>query len=193
MQYGATYPTVAEQQDRGAGYAVWINANNVLLSDNTKTASAVYVIEKTDYLIVRNFGFAIPEGEQVSHVVIDVECSGVKVLIGEELQLQEVADETVSLLIDGSISAVNLARPAEVWQDTDTNRLFVTAEPLTREQVNSENFGVVIAGQALSPIDPGATCNIDSITLTVYTRSGGIWRNSPMGNYSAINGMMGVK
>jgi hypothetical protein len=194
--YGAEYPTIAEQQERGEGYSPWSDLNNVLTSDNTRTASAVNVLFTTDYLIVRGFGFTIPDTETIAQVRIDVKCSGIQLLVGDNLLDQEVCDETVSLLIDGSISAVNLARPAEVWAvnaSSETTRTFYTSEPLTYAQANSEDFGVVLAGHAVDPLDPGSTCKVDSIAVTLYTASGGIWRNSPMGSYSAINGMLGVK
>ncbi|MHB1000476.1 MAG: hypothetical protein ACYC27_14650 [Armatimonadota bacterium] len=193
---GPNLPTVAEQTDRGGAYAAWTDVLNILLDDNNRAASAANVTTGTDYLVARDFGFALTEADRIAMIQIDIACNGVEVLEGGSLEAQEVCDEVVSLLIDGVVSAVNLARPAEPWAltpGTESTRTFYTTEQLTYTQFNSAQFGVVLSGKAMEIGDPAPTCNVDSIKITLHLALENVWQPIPLGlHVHAIKGPMGM-
>ena len=171
-EYGPKLPTIAAQIDRGGDYSSWTDINNIKATDNNRASSLVSVHRTSDYLVAKGFAFDIPEDHSVLSISIGIKCSGVEILVGMSMIPQKVCDETVSLLIDGAISTVNLARASETWAinaSSETVRSFITTESLTPSQINSADFGVVLAGSSVSALDPGSTCKVDSITVTVET------------------------
>ncbi|MHB0998228.1 MAG: hypothetical protein ACYC27_03200 [Armatimonadota bacterium] len=189
MQYGPLYPTITEQVDRGAGFSPWtIPAGSIGSSNDVRASSTVNILFTSDYLIVRGFGFSIPEDEEISGILVEIECCGVQILVGETLYPQEAEDETIQLYSLGLIGD-NLARPGEDWPTDYTVEAFRVfggqsakwgLSPVAAD-INTDDFAVAISGHAKEPTDPGSTLLIDAVRVTVYTANKGIWQASPLG------------
>jgi len=152
----------------GGSKASWTSVGNVATSDNTYASFGNIsgaVGGFTDYLLVSNFGFAIPVGVIIDGIVVEVERSDPNA---------RTSDFHVQLIKNSLIQATDKALAA-IWPVADVNQPYGTSTDLwgntwTPADINATSFGVAIAAQRGAS---GSTTQgrIDHVSITVYYHS----------------------
>jgi hypothetical protein len=145
----------------------WKNPNNVKSSDDLRATAELIavktpvIVNLTQGLAVKKFGFALPEEENttITGVVVEVERSAE----GEG----SIRDYSVTLLNGTGIGA-SLASPV-AWPTTDAIATYGSSTNLwglglTPKAINAAAFGVEILCTGSKP----AIARIDSVRITVY-------------------------
>ncbi len=157
---GNTLPGTGEN-NAGIGLTAWVNPGNIV-SDNATDATCA-AAASSNYLVARNFGFAIPSGATIDGIFVRIEAS--EHSAGTEALLSQLQDETGTLAgsskagaIEGDLSGTTKAvytygGAADLWGAT-----------LTDSIVNDADFGVRFW------FITGHTIQVDYVTMDVtYT------------------------
>ena len=156
---GATSPgTMAN--DATVGVTAWANPDNAK-ADDAYYATVILKAQASQYLKATNFGFSIPEGDEIDGILVNVKGKGV---------YTNLVDDNIRIVKGGSISATNLS-VGTVWPTTIQTWAYGGATSLWGEtweydDINSATFGFV-----LSVNWAGGTWNwgyVDHITITIY-------------------------
>lgn len=132
----------------------WVDENNALSSDGAYAVCALPFSLKTNYLVISNFGFAIPTGSNI-----------VGVTITSELK----ASSTTDVLSSAELSNGDIASATELGVGTsDVNAVvggqFIGfGESLTVAEVNDSSFSVKVRYEATS-----SSISVDAITVVVH-------------------------
>ncbi len=149
----------------GGSSQTWANPGNVAASDNTYATfgSIATANAYTDYLVVTNFGFAIPGGATITGILVEVERSDANF---------ETIDNSVKIVkasvISGDEKAISAGYPV-----TDTYQQYGNAGDLwglswTDADINASDFGVAISAKKINNPAGTATGKIDNIRITVF-------------------------
>ncbi|MBS1921461.1 MAG: T9SS type A sorting domain-containing protein [Bacteroidetes bacterium] len=143
----------------------WVNPGNVAASDNVYASfgSITTANAYTDYLVVTNFGFAIPGGSTITGIVVEVERSDVNF---------RTIDNSVKIVKGGIIGGDEKAVSA-TYPLTDTYQQYGNAGDLwglawTDADINASNFGMAVSAKKINSPSGAATGKIDDIRITVY-------------------------
>src|SRR5574338_230 len=149
----------------GGSSQSWTNPGNVAASDNVYATfgSIATANAYTDYLVVTNFGFAIPGGSTISGIMVEVERSDANF---------ETIDNSVKIVKGGVISGDEKAISAG-YPTTDAYQQYGNAGDLwglswTDADINASNFGVAISAKKINNPVGTAAGKIDNIRITVY-------------------------
>ena len=158
--------------DASYGFGVWTNPQNAIASDNAyATRFEPPMGGFTHYLKATNFGFSIPVDVVVKGIVAEVEMRSSRNDVAGY-----IFDERVRIVKNGIVGNIDKARsPMIHWPTTDTYISYGSSTDLWGEawmpvDINSSNFGVVIAADVL-PALGDITAFVDHIRLTVYYQS----------------------
>lgn len=153
--------------DATVGTTDWTNTSNAASSNNSYATAAMPIGGTTKFLLVTNFGLAVPANAIIDGIVVGIERS---YAIGGTNQI----DSTIKLFIyngnpavPGSVVTGNNKSAGASWTTTDTYVDFganndVWGATLTSDVVNSIYFGVGISSSGV------ATAQIDHVRMTVY-------------------------
>ncbi|WP_295338586.1 T9SS type A sorting domain-containing protein [Flavobacterium sp.] len=159
---GPFYPTTGSNVT-GIGTVGWTATNNIV-SANTINATVTFTASgNSNYLMGSNYGFNIPNGVQVTGIVVEIHRRTSSVAAGRTAK-----DNVVSLVKNGTILGVNKAVPTN-YTTTLTTATYGSATDLwgttwTAADVNASNFGAVIAVTATN----NPTVHVDYIRITVH-------------------------
>lgn len=164
-------PATAESVDL-EGAISWSNPANIVSSDDSRATCTFPGLKEgrfSDYLVARNFGFALPEGALVTGVLVSIERS-----VGN---LSGGRDRFVRLMKGGAIQAPNRGWHG-IWPTTESAYYYGGSDDLwdntwTAAQINSANFGVALAIEVTSIAGESATFRVDQIKMTIYYAEAG--------------------
>src|SRR5687767_6586803 len=158
---GSVFTTVAIP----GSSSTWSNTSNSVVSDNSYSSFGDLsggAGSYTDYLVVSNFNFAIPDAAVISGIMIEVEDSDPNQLTSEY---------RVRILNGGIIGSYEKATGA-AYPATDAYRTYggngdLWNDSWTPKDINNASFGIAIAAQrnAAGGVTAG---EIDDIRITVY-------------------------
>lgn len=153
--------------DTYVGGIAWDNPNNVNNSNNTYATVDLNINNTSSQALkATNFGFDIPTFGYSS-------IGGVIATFERKTSVSDtIRDTHVYLIKNGSVVGSNKSQ-AEYWSTTEGEISFggpsdLWGATLTPSDVNSSNFGVLIACGYYNTYTAFETAYIDSITLTVY-------------------------
>lgn len=149
--------------DATVGTAAWTNPNNAQVSDNVyaTVAGTIGSNRISHYLKATNFGFSIPSDATINGVLVEVE---------RKCSFATNADNSVKLVVGGSIVGTDLANSNQ-WSTSDVYASFGSSSnlwglSLSVSDINASNFGVAFSANAPQQ----GACSIDHIRITVsYT------------------------
>ena len=177
-------PVGTGANNAGAGSVAWTSPTNITSSDDSWAYAVVGpsgspFSTTSQYLFATNFGFAIPTGATIDGIEVSIERFRFTTASGS------VTDNTVSLLIAGTVSGDNKAGDAGGWNQGsssvdsggneveavfgDSSDLWGLA--LTPADINNSSFGVALrVNLAASPASApyGAVANVDHVKIKVY-------------------------
>jgi hypothetical protein len=153
---GNIYPGTGENNAGRTGTA-WSNPENITADDGSNATCGP--TNNTQYLVARNFGFAIPAGATIDGVTVRIEAS--ESSSGTDVLAAHLQDETGALTggvkTTGNVTTLavhTLGGTADVWGAT-----------LTPAIVNDADFGVRIWGAS-----PAGDWIVDYVTIAIeYT------------------------
>lgn len=154
--------------DVSIGTIAWNNTGNITVSDGLKASSTALIIgDKTNYLVVKGFGFNITSPVSICGISVNIEKSASGLL-------QIVKDHSVRLVKGGNITGSDKAQSIS-WSGTDVISTYgsnadLWGETWTASDINSPDFGVAISAD-LTSLSALPTANLDNITITVYYMS----------------------
>ena len=146
--------------DATVGTIAWDTPSNASASDDTRASAVLLITEISKYLKATNFGFNIPAGSTIRGIVVEVEKSSATGVT--------IEDNSVKIVQDGTIGGTE-QKVAGAWPTTDAYTTYGSATDLwgltwTSSQINSVNFGVVVACDATA----AGTGRIDHIRITIH-------------------------
>jgi hypothetical protein len=149
----------------GVGSVAWSNPSRAASSNNEWATAALGLGATTNYLLAKNFGFAIPESATITGVVVEIEKK-----VSPELF---VDDEAVYLVAVGEPGAGENRKEPGFWPESDTYSTYGSSsddwgfgEFLTPANINESGFGAAIAARNFGPST--GTASVDHIRITVY-------------------------
>lgn len=151
--------------DNSIGVAPWSNTGNIGASDNAHASVTNSPGKISQYLKQTNYPFSIPVGATITGIEFYIE--------HHATGNGRTEDYSVRLVVDGSIVGDNKAI-AGSWPGSDTGKTYGGDGDLwglteiTRAQVLSSNFGVVLATKETEDKSDSDTSYIDVATLRVY-------------------------
>jgi len=147
--------------DSSVGTVGWVDPQNAKQSDDARAYRILGNGEISYYLKATDFKFSIPPGAEIK---------GIKVEIEEQESPGIIKDYSVKLLKNGSIVGDDKAKTTQEWPLVD-NYISYGGQSDTwgvnwaPDEINDENFGVVISAKAFSD---NANARIDHIRIMVY-------------------------
>ena len=147
----------------------WTNPGNITASDSTYATASLASTATSDYLEGTNYGFTIPSTAIVNGVVVEAQ------EFATTASKNTMQDQTVSLIIGGSITGNNYAT-TNTWPTTNQYVSYGGSTDtwgtggIAAAQVNASNFGVAIAATNVhsSGASSALTASVDYIRITVY-------------------------
>ena len=142
----------------------WINITNAGASDDLYASYGSLTGSSpsyTDYLLVSDFGFAVPGGVNITGIVVEMERSDPN---------SRTADYRIRIVKSGVIGTAERASGAQ-YPSSDGTQTFgnsgdLWGETWTVADINAANFGVAVAAtRTVSGTNAGL---IDNIRITVY-------------------------
>lgn len=162
---GPNSPTSVSQVEDGET-GLWLNINNILLSDNVYT-TAEGGLGFSNALVITNFLFDIPVGATIDGVLVEVEsfaddtnCSIDSISL---YNTTYIGDFKFGSSLSAVESYVPFGGPSDKWGAT-----------LTPEIVNSSTFGIILrAGYYDFPFLETGIVSVDHVKMTItYTAAG---------------------
>ena len=147
----------------GLGTVAWNNPTSIYTSDNSISTTTLASTITSNYLRASNFGFSIPANATILGVTVNIERSADR---------SGIRDNVISLVnSSGTIVGNNKAITSINWPTTEDVATYggVTDNwnaSLTAADINSSNFGVVLAVYN-SHTSKIRTANVDHITISV--------------------------
>ena len=124
----------------------------------------------TNYLELKNFGFAIPLGQEITGVEVEV-----RRFSSDNSGTNWTRDHEIKLVKDGLVVGENRGRTTANWPIAETPSVYgsgidLWGTTLTRDEVNSSDFGVAIAIQsrAAGILLPTVISYIDQVRIRVH-------------------------
>ncbi|MBK5285602.1 MAG: hypothetical protein JJE25_09365, partial [Bacteroidia bacterium] len=159
---GNTFTTVAI----AGSSSTWLNTSNVSVADNVYSVNGSNLPATgnyTNYLVVTEFGFSIPAGNNID---------GIKVSVTRREDNSEVKDYRLRLLKSNIIGTTDRISSV-AWPTTNSTRAYGSSTDLwgdtwTLSDINSTGFGVAIAVQRVVGGAFPVAARIDNIRITVY-------------------------
>ena len=160
---GAAAPDVGEN-NASVGTTAWTNPGNVIANDGAEATCNAGA--DSQYLVVRDFDFAIPTGATIETIRVDVEASEHSTdMEALSVNLQDgsgnlIPHGAVAYSVNGTTPTVYTAvgTPADAW--------IVIDGPITPAMVNDPDFGVRLRFGTAHDV------RIDYVTMTVtYTNT----------------------
>jgi len=151
--------------DTYIGGVAWTNPGNINSSDNSyATVNLSLSNTSSQGLKATNFNFSLPSYASVDGIVATFQR---KASIADTIR-----DTHVYLIKNGSVSGNNKSQAA-YWSTVEGDVSFggpadLWGNSLTASDVNSSNFGVLIACAYYSAYAGTETAYVDSVQLTVY-------------------------
>lgn len=165
-QYTAEGGTVSTQAIAGSTGS-WNNTSNGVVDDNSRAtnSSSLSGTRYTDYLVVTNFGLAVPSTETISGVEFSINKSK------SGGSFAYLGDYSVRLLKSGSMTG-NDNGSALPWFGSDIDYSYGSSSDLwgttiTPADVNKSGFGVAIAAQRYFGFG-SPTPRVDNVTVTIH-------------------------
>lgn len=163
---GSSFTT---QSLSGSSYN-WNNSSNLASSDDNRTTAAAVVgvlSGTTNYVKATGFGFAIPSGSGICGVKVEIEKSGANLGLFSSIQ-----DYDIRLVKNGTITGSNYATNTD-WTNTDNYYVYGSTSDKwgttwSVADINSGNFGIVIAAQLGGIISLLPVARIDNVRITIY-------------------------
>ncbi len=131
---GNVFPGTGEN-NAGIGATAWANPGNIV-SDNATDASNT-AAASSQYLVARNFGFAVPTGAAILGVTVRIEAA--ETSAGSETLNAQLQDSSAALFGSSKTNTINGTSPT-VYTYGANNDLW--GATLTPTIVNNANFGV---------------------------------------------------
>lgn len=167
----------ASSTTTGSGSS-WSYTSRSYTSNNSWSYTNLSTSSNSMYLMVTNFGFAIPSGATITGITVEIE---------HYAGHRKMRDNSVMLTKNGSSYTGSDYASGSTWGNGydqvytygSTSDLWGTT--WTQAEINSSNFGVGISAENFSSSRTG-TAYIDDITITVeYTTGGGGSSTGPGG------------
>jgi hypothetical protein len=177
-------PVGTGANNTGAGTVSWTNPTNITSSDDSWAYANTGPIGSpfsttSQYLFATNFGFAIPTGATIDGIEVSIERFRFTTATGS------VTDNTVSLIIAGTVSGDNKAGEAGGWNQgsstvdsggNEVEAIFGDSSDLwglslTPADINNSNFGVALRVNLAASVGSapyGARANVDHVKIKVY-------------------------
>ena len=150
----------------------WSSVVNVALSDNVPASNGialgVLVTKNTNYLVVQNFGFAVPSTASICGVEVTIERKATGLLIGSSIK-----DNSIRLIKNNIISGTNMAS-TDNWPASDGNKVYgdvneTWGSAWTPADINAIDFGVAISAKLSSGLASlFLTAEIDQVSVRVF-------------------------
>lgn len=143
----------------------WDNPTNVFANDGTWSTCDLEGSDQSELLEVTGFGFAVPGGDTILGIQVDIERSA---SVGST-----VTDDTVQLVQGGAGKGSDKADLVTNWPTTDTVKTYGGAADLwgaswSPSDINLSAFGISIRCAASA----ATQARIDYVTITVTTSAG---------------------
>lgn len=140
----------------------WTNPNNAALNDNVNYATSAVDGTISSYLKCTGFGFSVPSGAIITGITVGVD---------RKASNTGITDSEVKVVKGGVIGATNKAA-AGAWPTADAIQSYGSSTDLwgltwTNTDINSANFGVVIAATKASAAGAAQTASVDDMQITV--------------------------
>jgi hypothetical protein len=169
-------PTEVESDGSEGGDRAWTNPGNAKASDNTYATVKLEpgggekgVVEESENLYAKKYGFAVPAGSEILGVQLDLECVA---------DFEAISDSSISLVASTPIlSDRPEIEPGGFWAQVESIRRYgglgdlwlpVFSGPIEPADVNHASFGPRL--RLLQMASAVANCSVDHMPLTVYFR-----------------------
>jgi len=163
--------TSNQQGSPSVGDVAWQNTDNAKNSDDVYTQASLLAGQTTNYLLVHNFGFRIPNNATIIGVEVKIEKkqSGLQTGTIEDLVVSLTDSANGNPSTGGQNKALSGAWPTtdQVFSYGGQNDTW--GLNLTPAIINSSAFGVTIRAQNTHATDQN-TAFIDQVTMRVYYR-----------------------
>lgn len=148
--------------DSSFGTSAWTNPGNAAASDDSRATSGASIGSPTQYLKATNFGFAIPTGDTINGITVEIERSR-----GSSIS---IADQRVRLVKAGTVQSTDKGT-LTAWGSTDAYATYGGAADLwsgtwSPSDINDTGFGVVISAQKTGGKGVAAP-RVDHIRITI--------------------------
>jgi hypothetical protein len=169
---GPNYPD-SGTDDSAVGTVTWTSPGNITADDTSYASATGTSGALTHYLKALDFDFAIAAGSTIDGITVSIMRYST-----QEGALRYIYDNTVKLVIGGSVTGNNKAATTTKWPTSEAAASYGGAADKwgltpTVDNVNGTDFGVVLAANIYGAA--GATGYVDYITITVdYTASSGV-------------------
>lgn len=161
----AQYSAVGNSVSTLANGENWSNTSDAINDDGNRATVSLSGSEESDFLVVTNFGFAIPETETINGIEVTINKSHSNLF-------SYVTDLEVRLVQNGSLVGNNRANfggyPVFDINYTYGSSIDTWGLDLEPEDVNDPGFGVAIASQRIFGLG-GSTARIDNVSMSVST------------------------
>lgn len=153
--------------DASFGAVAWSNPGNITAADATSATANPFAGNNTNYLVAKNFGFALASGVTVDGIVAEFRRSSsggtvkdVRVRAIKAGTIQ-ATDKSTGTFWGGSLSYDSYGASNDLWGTT-----------WTYSDINNSGFGVALAAQSANGIPDPAS--VDHVRLTVYYTASGV-------------------
>ena len=160
-QYSATGGTVTTIANGNS----WANVADAVNDDGNRATVGLSGSDESDYIVVTNFGFEIPEDETVNGIEVTINKSHTNLF-------SYVTDLEVRLVQGGALVGSNRANfggypvfDVNYTYGSSIDNWGLTLEP---DDINDSDFGVAIASQRVFGFG-GSTARIDNVSISVFT------------------------
>lgn len=162
---GANSPAAAVN-DSSFGTVAWSDPTNVFGSDDQRANVSLRQGSNSYYLKATDFRFSIPPNSTIDGILVEVE----RRVTGWRAWAR---DAEVRIVKRGIIGRDNKADRNTNWPASDIYKSYGDSNNLWEEtwevaDINSDDFGVVIAVQGGGPLRLSAQASINHIRITVY-------------------------
>lgn len=158
--------------DDAVGTVAWSDTDGAMANGEALVAvvSGGTGVEQSNYLLLTNFGFAIPAGATIDGIVASIDRDGNGQLIGAGA---EIRDAVVKLVIGGVVTGNNKAITGSAWPTTETATEYGGVADLwgttpTAEQINAAGFGIVVSVDFQDFVGQAMQALVDFTSLTVH-------------------------
>lgn len=148
----------------GTGDQPWLNASNVLADDAAYAVCSLASGEYSDFLVVNEFGFSIPNGATVEGIELRVVRSAMGDTVDDSIRVMD---------LDGIVQGTNKADGVTTWPGSFGDGVYGGASDdwsagLDYVDINSPGFGFKIKATS----GTGSTSQIQYVEASVYYSGG---------------------
>lgn len=166
----ATLPGTGSD-DSAVGTLTWVSPTNIQADDTNMASVFGNGGALTHYLKGANFGFSIPTNATINGITLEISRYA-----SQNGALRYAWDNTVSLVIGGTVTGNNKAATSTKWPTTETPASYGGVSDLwgttpAYSDINSSSFGIVMCANIYGA--SGATVYVDTYKVTItYTEAG---------------------